>query len=81
MRLEPVLRSKRSHRNEKPAHHDEEYPLLAATRESPRVATKTQRSQKIKIIKKNSVESSSVSYHHTVLALSSYSISFIIIQY
>ena len=24
--LEPVLRNKRSHRNEKPAHHNEEYP-------------------------------------------------------
>ena len=36
--LEPVLRNKRSHRNEKPA--------LATTRESPRTATKTQCSQK-----------------------------------
>ena len=34
--LEPVLRNKRSHRNEKPAHHNEEQPPLAATRESPR---------------------------------------------
>ena len=42
--LEPVLGNKRSHRNGKPAHHNEEYPLLAATRESPRAATKTQRS-------------------------------------
>ena len=44
-RLEPVLRSKRSHHNEKPAHHMEEEPLLSATRGSPRPATKTQRSQ------------------------------------
>ena len=34
-RLEPVLRNKRSHRNEKPVHCNEEYPLLAATREKP----------------------------------------------
>ncbi|KAJ8775825.1 hypothetical protein J1605_016052 [Eschrichtius robustus] len=34
--LEPVLRNKRSRRNEKLAHHYEEQPLLAATRESPR---------------------------------------------
>ena len=44
--LEPVLHNKRSHRNEKPAHHNEEQPPLAATRESPRAAMKTQRSQK-----------------------------------
>ena len=42
--LEPVLRNKRSHCNEKPAHHNEEQPPLATTRESPRAATKTQRS-------------------------------------
>ena len=42
--LEPVLRNKRSHHNEKPVHHNEEQPLLAAT--------KTQCSQKeIKISK------------------------------
>ena len=45
-RLEPVLRNKRSHRNEKPAHRNEEWPLLAATRESPNAAMKTQCSQK-----------------------------------
>ena len=33
--LEPTLH-KRSHRNEKPAHLNEEYPPLVATRESPR---------------------------------------------
>ena len=44
--LEPVLRNGRGHLNEKPAHHHEEWPLLAATRESPSAATKTQRSQK-----------------------------------
>ena len=44
--LEPVLHNKRSHRNEKPAHHNEEQPPLAATRESPRAATKTQCSHK-----------------------------------
>ena len=46
MHLEPVLRNKGSHRNEKPAHRNEEWPPLAATRESPRAATKTQRGQK-----------------------------------
>ena len=44
--LEPVLRNKRSHRNEKPTHRNEEYPLLTATREGLRAATKTQLSQK-----------------------------------
>ena len=32
--------------SEKPAHRDEEWPLLAATRESPRTETKTQHSHK-----------------------------------
>ena len=47
-RLEPVLRNKRSHRNKKkkPAHHNKEWPPLAATGGSPRAATKTQHSQK-----------------------------------
>ena len=45
-RLEPVLRNKRGHDSEKPAHRDEEWPPLAATRESPRTETKTQHSQK-----------------------------------
>ena len=44
--LEPVLCNKRSHCNEKPTHRNEEWPPLAATRESPRAATKTQHSQK-----------------------------------
>ncbi|KAJ8786762.1 hypothetical protein J1605_023420 [Eschrichtius robustus] len=34
-RLEPVPHDKRSHRNEKPTHHNEEKPPLAATREKP----------------------------------------------
>ena len=46
MHLEPVLRNKRSHRNKKPAHSNEEQPPLAATRESPREAKKTECSQK-----------------------------------
>ena len=33
--LEPVLRNKRSHRNEKPTHHNEEQPPLTETREKP----------------------------------------------
>ena len=45
-RLEPVLRNKRGHDNERPAHRDEEWPPLAATRESPRTETKTQHSHK-----------------------------------
>ena len=45
-RLEPVLRNKRSHCSEKPAHLNEELPPLAATRGSPHAETKTQRSQK-----------------------------------
>ena len=46
-RLEPMLRNKRSHCSEKPTLCNEEQPPLVATRESPRAATKTQRSQKI----------------------------------
>ena len=46
-RLEPVLRNKRGRNSERPVHRDEEWPPLAATRESPRTETKTQHSQKI----------------------------------
>ena len=35
-RLEPVLRNERGRDGERPAHRDEEWPPLAATRESPR---------------------------------------------
>ena len=45
-RLEPVLCNKRGRNSERPAHCDEEWPPLAATRESPRTETKTQHSQK-----------------------------------
>ena len=45
-RLEPVLCNKRGRGSERPTHRDEEWPLLAATRESPRTETKTQHSQK-----------------------------------
>ena len=44
--LEPMLRNKRSHCNEKHAHHSEEQPPLTARRESLRPAVKTQCSQK-----------------------------------
>ena len=47
MCLEPVLRNERSHRNEKPAHRNEEQPPLAATREGLRAATKTEHSHKL----------------------------------
>ena len=46
--LEPVLCNKRGRDSERPAHRDEEWPPLAATRESPRTETKTQHSQKKK---------------------------------
>ena len=45
-RLEPVLRNKRGRHSERPTHRDEEWPLLAATGESPRTETKAQHSQK-----------------------------------
>ena len=45
-RLEPVLRNKRGRDDERPAHCDEEWPPLAATRESPHTETKTQHSHK-----------------------------------
>ena len=41
-RLEPVLHNKRGRDRERPLHHNEEWPPLAATRESPRTETKTQ---------------------------------------
>ena len=44
--LEPVLCNKRGRDSERPAHRDEEWPPLAATRESPRTETKTQHTQK-----------------------------------
>ena len=44
--LEPVLRNKRGRDSVKPVHCDEEWPPLAATRESPRTETKTQHRQK-----------------------------------
>ena len=43
-RLEPVLRNKRGRDGERPAHRDEEWPPLAATREGPSTETETQRS-------------------------------------
>ena len=46
VRLEPVLCNKRGRNNERPAHRDEEWPPLEATRESPRTETKTLHSHK-----------------------------------
>ena len=46
-RLELTLCNKRSHRNKKPVHHNEEWPLLAAIRESPHAATKDPMQPKI----------------------------------
>ena len=51
--LEPMLRNKRSHRNEKLVHPNKEQSLLAATRESPHAAMKTQPSQKKNKIKRD----------------------------
>ena len=45
-RLEPVLRNERGRDSERPAHRDEEWPLLAAAGGSPRAETETQHSQK-----------------------------------
>ena len=39
-----MLRNKRGRNSERPAHRDEEWPPLAATRESPSTETKTQHS-------------------------------------
>ena len=47
-RLELVLRKKRACHGERPAHRDEEWPPLTATRERPCTETKTQHSQKNK---------------------------------
>ena len=47
-----MLRNKRGHDSERPAHRDEEWPPLAATRESPRTETKTQHSHKLINLKK-----------------------------
>ena len=44
-RLEPVLRNERGRDSERPAHRDEQWPPLAATRESPRTEMKTQQSR------------------------------------
>ena len=46
VRLEPVLRNKRGRDSERPTHRDEEWPPLAAIRESPCTETKTQHSHK-----------------------------------
>ena len=45
-RLEPVLLNKRGRDSERPVHRDEEWPPLAATRESPHTEMKTQHSHK-----------------------------------
>ena len=42
---EPVSCNKANHHNEKPVHHNEEYPLLTTTRESLSAAMKTEHSQ------------------------------------
>ena len=55
-RLEPMLCKKGSHRNEKPAHHNEEQPPLSVTRESPHAAMETRRSHKsINFLKRQNI--------------------------
>ena len=49
--LEPVL-CKRSRLNKKPEHHSEEQPPFPVTTESPLAAVKTQRNQKLIILKR-----------------------------
>ena len=43
---QPVVHNRISHCDETPVHRNKERPLLTATKESPRVATKTQCGQK-----------------------------------
>ena len=46
VRLQPVLRGERGRDGDKPAHRDEECPLLATAGEGPRAEAKTQHSHK-----------------------------------
>ena len=46
LRVRSLCSATRGHDGERPAHRDEEWPPLAATRESPRTETKTQHSHK-----------------------------------
>ena len=46
LRVWSLCSATRGHDSERPAHRDEEWPLLAATRGSPCTETKTQHSQK-----------------------------------
>ena len=48
--LEPTICNERSHRNEKPAHRNEEWPPLTLTGESLRAAMKIQCSHKYKTL-------------------------------
>ena len=52
LRVWSLCSATRGHDSERPAHRDEEWSPLAATRESPRTETKTQHSQKINKINK-----------------------------
>ena len=47
LRVWSLCSATRGRDSERPAHRDEEWPPLAATRESPRTETKTQHTQKI----------------------------------
>ena len=53
--LEPVLHNKRSYHNEKPAHRNEEWPPLTATREKPARSNEDPTQPKINLKKKNLV--------------------------
>ena len=53
--LEPVLHNKRGRDSERPVHRDEEWPPLAATRESPRTETKTHAAKNKNKLKKKKI--------------------------
>ena len=51
LRVWSLCSAARGCNSERPVHRDEEWPLLAATRESPHAEAKTQHSQKINKVK------------------------------
>ena len=55
-RLEPVLCNKRNYRNEKPTHHNKEWPPLVATRESPRTAMQPKTNKEINLFFKKKIK-------------------------
>ena len=81
--LEPVLRNKRGRDSERPTHrNEEEWPPLAATRESPRTEMKTQHSQKQtnKQNKKQKLETIQLSFSGWVVKPTGISTSWILLS-